>query len=483
MTFCWKRTRRISALTVLACGLVVGASYVLFVSAPAPGSPIVRTPAVERDLPSILDEGVLRVALPDDDVAYARRGRREDGLAYDLAAQLASRLGLRLEVYTVEQVGAGLRDLARGHADLLALIDPGPLPLLDEAAWTAPIEQSRAVVLGREAAGIRRIEDLRGREVAARRDTFLERAAFGWREVVGGALEVRGLPARWTDEELAAAADSGRFALVVMDERRARLERALYPELEVSAPLGDPLPVRWAARPNAPRLVERVSEILDRARERGVVAELQRRYLEDPRRIRHSRHFAAWRGEGLISPWDGLLQQAGTVHGLDWRFLAALVAIESGFDPASVGPGGSVGLMQLMPATARAFGAEDPLDPQQNVLAGARHLRWLWNLFPEVPDPDRLAFTLAAYNMGLGHLEDVRALTAARGLDPNRWEGNVAAVLPLKESVEIASRLPHGFARGTLTKNYVDRVLDRYRQWGGEGRTVVRALAATGRRS
>lgn len=481
--FCWKRTRRISALTVLACGLVVGTSWVLFVAAPEPGSSVVRTVAIERDLPAIAEEGVLRVALPADDVAYARRGRREDGLAYDLAAQVASRLGLRLEVHVVEQAGTGLRDLARGKADLLAVIDPGPRPVHDEAAWSAPIEQSRAVLLGREAAGIRCPEDLRGREVFVRRDTFLEAAAFGWREVTGGALDIRGLPPRWTDEELAAAADGGRFPLVVMDERRARLERALYPGLELSAPLGDPLPVRWATRPNAPLLLARVSEILDRARERGVVAELQRRYLEDPRRIRHSRHFAAWQGEGVISPWDGLLQQAGTKHGLDWRFLAALVAIESGFDPASVGPGGSLGLMQLMPATARAFGADDPLDPQQNVLAGARHLRWLWNLFPEVPDPDRLAFTLAAYNMGLGHLEDVRGLALAHGLDPNRWEGNVAAVLPLKESAEIAASLPHGFARGTLTKNYVGRVLDRYRQWGGEGRAVVRVIASAGQRS
>jgi hypothetical protein len=162
----------------------------------------------------------------------------------------------------------------------------------------------------------------------------------------------------------------------------------------------------------------------------------------------------------------------------------SMVATESGFDPASVGPGGSLGLMQLMPATARAFGAEDPLDPQQNILAGARHLRWLWEMFPGIAEHDRLAFTLAAYNMGLGHMEDVRALAASQGLDPDRWEGNVAAVLPLKEDRRVAAGLPHGFARGTLTLNYVDRVLDKYSQFSTASRQpAVRKIAAARRAS
>jgi len=481
--FCWKRTRRVSALTVLACGLVLGAFYALLVDEPLHPSTLVDRPAVERDLAAIAEAGVLRVAIPADDVAYAERGGREEGLAYELASRIARRLGLKLEVYTVSQPGAGLRDLARGKADLLALIDPGPTPVHDQATWTSALEHTRVVVAGRDAAGIRSLDDLRGREVVVRRDTRLEEAARGW-AAAGYPLAIRTVPQRLSDEDVAGAAAEGRYPLVVMDERRARLEQALFDDLEVSGPLGDVLPVRWATRPNAPHLAQTVSRLLDTAREAGLVAELQRQYLENPRRLRHSRHFEAWHGKGEISPWDGLLQQAAQKHGFDWRLLAALVATESGFDPASIGPGGSVGLMQLMPATARAFGADDPLDPQQNILAGARHLRWLWEMFPGLTERDRLAFTLAAYNMGLGHIEDVRALAAARGLDPDRWEGHVAAVLPLKEDRRVAAGLPHGFARGTLTLNYVDRVLDKYGQFSTAGRQpAVRAMAAARRAS
>jgi membrane-bound lytic murein transglycosylase F len=476
--FCWKRTRRVSALTVLACGLVLGAFYALLADEPLHPAALVERSPVDRDLSAIAADGVLRVAIPADDVAYATRGGRTDGLAYDLASRIARRLGVKLQVYTVAQPGTGLRDLARGKADLLALIDPGPTPVHDQAAWTTPLEQARVVVAGREAGGIRSLEDLRGREIVVRRDTRLEEAARGW-AAAGYPIAIRTVPQRVSDEELAEAAAEGRHPLVVMDERRARLERALFEDLEVSGPLGDLLPVRWATRPNAPHLAQTVSRLFDAAREVGLLAELHRQYLENPRRLRHSRHFETWHGGGEISPWDGLLQQAAQQHGFDWRLLAALVATESGFDPASIGPGGSIGLMQLMPATARAFGAEDPLDPQQNVLAGARHLRWLWETLPGIAERDRLAFTLAAYNMGLGHLDDVRELAAARGLDPDRWEGNVAAVLPLKEDPRVASTLPHGFARGTLTLNYVDRVLDKYGQFSVAARQpAVRKLAA-----
>ncbi len=481
--FCWKRTRRVSALTVLACGLVLSAFYALLADEPFHPATLVRQAPVDRDLAAIAAGGVLRVAIPADDVAYAARGGRADGLAYDLASRIARRLGVKLEVYTVTQPGTGLRDLARGKADLLALIDPGPSPVHDHAAWTTPLEHARVVVAGREAGGIRSLEDLRGREIVVRRDSRLEEAARGW-AAAGYPVAIRTVPQRLSDEDLAAGAADGRYPLVVMDERRARLEHALFEALEVSGPLGDLLPVRWAARPNAPHLVQTVSRLIETARETGLIASLQRQYLEDPRRLRHSRHYEAWSGGGELSPWDGLLQQAARQHGFDWRLLAALVATESGFDPASIGPGGSLGLMQLMPATAREFGAKDPLDPQQNVLAGARHLRWLWETFPGIAERDRLAFTLAAYNMGLGHLEDVRALAAEHGLDPNRWEGHVAAVLPLKEDPRIAAGLPHGFARGTLTLNYVDRVLQKYGQFSDAGpRRAVRTLAAARRDS
>lgn len=100
-----------------------------------------------------------------------------------------------------------------------------------------------------------------------------------------------------------------------------------------------------------------------------------------------------------------LLRQAAREQGIDYELLQALIATESGFDPAAVSPKGAVGLMQVMPATARGYGLADQkrlpvahqlTDARTNIQVGSRHLRHLLKKFP-----DRLDLALAAYNAGL----------------------------------------------------------------------------------
>jgi len=94
-----------------------------------------------------------------------------------------------------------------------------------------------------------------------------------------------------------------------------------------------------------------------------------------------------------------LVDQAAERHGLPPAFLHSVAAVESAYRPDAVSPKGALGIMQLMPATAARLEA-DPLDPAQNVDAGARHLHELLLKYKDRPDQVRLA--LAAYNAGEG---------------------------------------------------------------------------------
>jgi len=103
------------------------------------------------------------------------------------------------------------------------------------------------------------------------------------------------------------------------------------------------------------------------------------------------------------------LREAAREHGVDYELLQALIATESGFDPAAVSPKGAVGLMQIMPATAERYGVKAdrsaPLaskltDPRTNVRTGARYLRDLIRMFP-----GELELALAAYNAGEGAVQ------------------------------------------------------------------------------
>ncbi len=83
-------------------------------------------------------------------------------------------------------------------------------------------------------------------------------------------------------------------------------------------------------------------------------------------------------------------------HGLDPALVLAVVATESAFDPNARSPRGALGLMQLMPDTARRMGVSDPLDPEENLRGGVRYLSMLLDLFGD------LTLALAAYNAGEG---------------------------------------------------------------------------------
>ena len=101
-----------------------------------------------------------------------------------------------------------------------------------------------------------------------------------------------------------------------------------------------------------------------------------------------------------------ILRDASSAHDIDYELLQALIATESGFNASAVSPKGAIGLMQLMPDTARRYGVDTDrhgalerklTDPKVNIRAGTRYLRDLINMFP-----GQIELALAAYNAGEG---------------------------------------------------------------------------------
>jgi soluble lytic murein transglycosylase-like protein len=103
----------------------------------------------------------------------------------------------------------------------------------------------------------------------------------------------------------------------------------------------------------------------------------------------------AQRSEPLLekTSYDPIIERAATVHGVDPRLVRAVIQVESSFQPRARSPKGAMGLMQLMPATARRYSAKNPYDPTSNIDAGTKHLKALLNEF-------ELPLALAAYNAG-----------------------------------------------------------------------------------
>jgi membrane-bound lytic murein transglycosylase F len=210
-------------------------------------------------------------------------------------------------------------------------------------------------------------------------------------------------------------------------------------------------------------LRQELDRFLARLRRDGTLERLADRYIADPGRIqRIDASVLQERMRTALPQYRHLFHDAQEKTGVEWRLLAAIAYQESQWDPAATSPTGVRGIMQITEDTARHLGITDLLDPAQNVVAAARYLRDIKARLPaRIHEPDRTWLALAAYNIGLGHLEDARILAQKQKLDPDLWS-DVKKVLPLLAVPEYHQRAKLGYARGGMPVAFVDRVRGYY---------------------
>ncbi len=156
----------------------------------------------------------------------------------------------------------------------------------------------------------------------------------------------------------------------------------------------------------------------------------------------------------LRAPFEAAARETG----LSWRVLAALGYQESRWRPAAVSPRGAQGVMMLMPVTAKKMGVSNVFSPDENILGGARYLAYMKERIPQrIRDPDRTWMAMAAYNIGIGHLEDARIITQMRKKNPDRWADVRVNLLRLSDP-HWHSRVKRGYANGSETVQFVERV-------------------------
>ena len=107
--------------------------------------------------------------------------------------------------------------------------------------------------------------------------------------------------------------------------------------------------------------------------------------------------------------YDDLIRQVARDHNVDFALIKAIMHAESGFNPYARSSKGALGLMQLLPATAKRYGVDDMYDPAENIRAGVQHIKYLLGMFSH-----KYYLVLAAYNAG------ENAVKRHKGIPPYR---------------------------------------------------------------
>jgi membrane-bound lytic murein transglycosylase F len=262
---------------------------------------------------------------------------------------------------------------------------------------------------------------------------------------------------------LIAQVSDGTINYAIVGSLAAAVARNVYVDYEVAFAAGPKREVAWAVSARFPALQQELDRFLERAKRDGTIARLAARYLPDARqfqRVDASAFLDSVRS--LLPQWRAIFHDAQEHTDIEWRLLAAIAYQESKWDPYATSETGVRGFMQITEETARHLGIKDRLDPGQAVLGAARYLRDLKAKLPKrIPEPDRTWLALAAFNIGLGHLEDARVLAQRQRFNPDSWS-DVKKVLPLLALPEYHVDAKNGYARGGMPVAFVDRVRSYY---------------------
>ena len=255
----------------------------------------------------------------------------------------------------------------------------------------------------------------------------------------------------------------GTVGYAIVSSLAASLARNIYLDFDVAFPAGAKRDIAWAVPPRFADLRRDLDRFIAQLRRDGTLAQLADRYMPDPTQIqRIDAGMLQERMRTLLPQYRSLFHYGQEKSGIEWRLLAAIAYQESQWDPAAVSATGVRGIMQITEDTAKHLGIRDLLDPAQNVVAAARYLRDLKAKLPaRIQEPDRTWLALAAFNIGLGHLEDARVLAQRQKLNPDLWS-DVKKALPLLALPEHYQSAKLGYARGGMPVAFVDRVRAYY---------------------
>jgi membrane-bound lytic murein transglycosylase F len=385
------------------------------------------------------------------------------GLEYDLASLFAKELKARATFVLIDNPARIDRVLREGQAHLAAANLARHFDFPGGLAWGPSYlsTQHQVVCRGGEEPKPKRLEDLAKKHVGVIEESV---ADYLLTDPTWTTLPIERLAPGTSTADLLEQVAKGKLDCALVESTRYTLARRFFPQLEVAFSVGKPVDYAWlVSTVDKKRILDAAGPFFERIKKDGTLKRLVDRYYG------HATRFSAIDSASLLEQIAEALphlkpyfQEAELASGVDWRLVAAISYQESHWDSAATSPTGVRGLMMLTEETAERLQIKDRLDARESIVGGARYLALLKEALPvRLPEPDRTYLALAAYNIGIGHLEDARVLAQRAGLNPDKWQ-DVRQVISKLADPDTFQSLKHGYARGGEAMQLVDNIRNYY---------------------
>ena len=423
------------------------------------------------DLEKILAEDTLRVVTLSRSTSYFDYKGEEMGFEYELAQRFAQSLGVQLKVITAKDEPEMLQKLYDKEVDLIAYPVVISNETKEKVAFVEHTFNTYQVLVQRKKKNkfeqVNDVVDLIEKEVVVVDNSKYHKRLKNLDDEVGGGIKITTVTNEEDEESLIEKVSKGEIEYTIADDNIAKVNKTYFKNIDIGLRTSFTQRSAWVLRKHSDELESTVNKWFETSNADYTCQYLHHKYFEQEKK--YSKEKPKYLSKDKISEYDSYFKKYSGDLEWDWKMLASVAYQESRFNPNAKSWAGAVGLMQLMPSTAKKLGTDSlsMRKPDVSVKTAAIYLKRVDNIFNFIEDKnERTKFVLASYNAGVGHIRDAMALAEKNGKSPTKWE-DVKFFVLLKSKPEFFNDpvVRHGYLRGEEVYNFVEEIMVRYQEY------------------
>jgi len=417
-------------------------------------------------LNKIKERKQLNVVILNAPTVYYIGDVNEKGFEYDLLKAYAKSIDVELNLTVVYTVKEALELTKKGIGDITSAslsVNPEREKEFKFGPYYHSIYEELIChnSLYKKGKIPKEINDLAGLSVMVGKNTSSESTLLKLKKKVNG-FDFNTTTELSTDELLEEVWKQN-IDCTVADSHMFMISQRYYPELVRTIRLTDKINLGWLLRKGDNSLSDSLFRWMNKYERSGKMEELNQFYYKflDIFDYVDNTEFHK-KLKNLLPKYEKYFQEAGKEYNIPWMLLAAQSYQESHWNPDAKSPTGVRGMMMLTQDTAKLLKVKNRLDVKESIHGGAKYFDMMKKVLPkEVTEKNRLALSLAAYNIGLGHIYDAQDLARQLNKDPYSWN-DLKTVLPFLSQKKYYKNLKYGYARGNEPVRYVDSIQNYY---------------------